>query len=46
LYGTHGVITLLKKDGFDVRPVDGHFGGPKLERFIRRNSRQYQLADD
>ena len=45
LYGTHGVITLLKKAGFDVRPVEGHFGGEKLERFIRRNSREYQLAD-
>jgi len=45
LYGTHGVITLLKKAGFDVRPVEGHFGGEKLERFIRRNSRQYQLAE-
>ncbi len=45
LFGTHGVIYLLKKAGFEVRPVDGHFGGEKLERFIRRNSRQYQLVD-
>jgi hypothetical protein len=45
LYGTHGVVNLLKKAGFSVSPVEGYFGGEKLERFIRRNSRQYQLAD-
>jgi hypothetical protein len=46
LFGTHGVVTLLKQAGFDVRPVEGHFGGEKLERFIRRNSLRYQVADE
>ncbi len=45
LFGENGVINLLKKEGFTCMPVEGHFGGEKLERFIRRNSRQYQLAD-
>jgi uncharacterized protein YbaP (TraB family) len=45
LYGKNGVINLLKQEGFTCTPVEGHFGGDKLERFIRRNCRQYQLAD-
>jgi uncharacterized protein len=45
LFGKNGVLNLLKKEGFVCTPVDGHFGGDKLERFIRRNGRQYQLAD-
>jgi uncharacterized protein len=45
LYGKNGVLNLLKEAGFVCRPVEGHFGGDKLEKFIRRNSRQYQLAD-
>lgn len=45
LFGTNGVVNLLKKQGFLCTPVEGHFGGDKLERFIQRNSRQYHLAD-
>jgi len=45
LFGKNGVLNLLKQQGFICRPVEGHFGGDKLERFIRRNGRQYQLAD-
>lgn len=45
LYGPNGVVQLLRNQGFACYPVEGHFGGEKLERFIRRNSRQYQLAD-
>jgi uncharacterized protein len=45
LYGETGVIHLLKQAGFSCLPVQAHFGGPKLERFIRRFSRKYQLAD-
>ncbi len=45
LFGKNGVVTLLKNSGFDCQPVKAHFGGEKLERFIRRNSKQYQLAD-
>jgi hypothetical protein len=45
LFGQYGVLNLLKKEGFVCTPVNGHFGGDKLERFIRRNGRQYQLAD-
>jgi hypothetical protein len=46
LFGEYGVVNLLRKSGFDCQPVEGHFGGEKLERFIRRNSKQYQLADE
>lgn len=45
LFGPRGVVALLTHAGFDCSPVEGHFGGEKLERFIRRNSRQYQLAE-
>lgn len=45
LYGSTGLLNLLKTEGFNCIPVEGHFGGEKLERFIRRNGRQYQLAD-
>lgn len=45
LYGETGVIRLLENAGFKCLPVKGHFGGDKLERFVRRNSRQYQLVD-
>lgn len=46
LYGPHGVINLLKKEGFDVHPVESHFGGDKLEGFIKKNSRQYRLVNE
>lgn len=45
LYGETGVIHLLKQAGFLCLPVNTHFGGPKLERFIRRFSGKYQLFD-
>jgi hypothetical protein len=46
LFGTHGVINLLRNEGFNVQPVGGHFGGEKLERFIRMNSRQYEMSNE
>jgi uncharacterized protein len=45
LYGETGVLFLLQKAGFKCIPVPTHFGGPKLERFIRRFSSKYELAD-
>lgn len=45
LYGQHGVVQLLRNEGFICQPVQAHFGGPRLERFIRRNSRQYKLSE-
>jgi hypothetical protein len=45
LFGTNGVVHLLRKAGFECTPVEAHFGGDKLERFIRRFGRQYQLTD-
>lgn len=46
LFGPNGVVHLLRKSGFECTPVEAHFGGEKLERFIRRNGRQYQLAGE
>jgi hypothetical protein len=45
LYGRHGVLQLLRQEGFICQPVQAHFGGPRLERFIRRNSRKYRLPE-
>ncbi|MCU0387984.1 MAG: hypothetical protein MUE71_05210 [Chitinophagaceae bacterium] len=45
LFGPNGVLTLLQRAGFECYPVEAHLGGDKLERFIRRFGRQYQLTD-
>ncbi len=46
LFGKNGIVNLLENAGFVCQPVYTHFGGAKLERFIQRNSKQYQLASD
>ena len=45
LYGDTGVLHLLRKAGFQCIPQSTHFGGAKLERFIRRFGRKYELPD-
>jgi hypothetical protein len=45
LYGETGVLLLLQKAGYKCIPIHTHFGGEKLERFIRRFSARYELAD-
>jgi uncharacterized protein len=44
LYGPLGVINLLQGAGFQCTPVEANFGGPRLQRFIERNSRQYKVV--
>jgi hypothetical protein len=43
LFGPHGVVSLLRQAGFVCTPLKVDFGGPRLKRFIIRNSRLYRL---
>ncbi len=43
LFGEHGVVTLLRSQGFQVTPVTTDFRGQKFWRFMQRYSSLYEL---
>jgi uncharacterized protein len=45
LFGANGVLHLLKDAGFLCIPVITDFSGPRLQRFIARNSRDYKVVE-
>lgn len=43
LYGSHGLITLLRQAGYVVTPITTNFRGDKFWRFMQRYSSIYEL---
>jgi hypothetical protein len=46
LTGPHGLIYLLRQEGFTLLPIPVHFGGKQLPDFIKKHSKQYQVLEE
>jgi len=46
LTGPHGLIHLLRQEGFTLLPIPVHFGGKQLPDFIKKHSKQYQVLEE
>ncbi len=43
LFGANGLLRLLQEKGFELIPIPCDFTGPKLQRHILRNGKDYQV---